>query len=135
MVAAQSRRRSVRCAAGREELQVVAHIASSTYDGALRTSGTDGVTTRPFFTTEEEDTFFRSVPLPLDFSLVEALRKTSWLADRAFGVVTTRLGLALRVKTTDFEEVVKLVQPENRTKFLGELSDVSRLQLSGVPML
>ena len=45
--------------AGREELPVVAQIASSTYDGALRASGTDGVMTRPFYTTEEEK------PLPL----------------------------------------------------------------------
>ena len=38
------------------------------------------------------------MPLPLDFSLEGALRKTSWLAERAFGVVTTRVGLAVRVK-------------------------------------
>ena len=121
--------------AGREELQVVAQIASSTYDRALRASGTDGVMTRPFNTTEEEKTHFQSVPLPLDFSLEGALRKTSWLAERAFGVVTTRLGLSVRLITTDFEEVVKLVQPENYTKFLGEMWDVSGLPLSWVPML
>ena len=74
--------------AGREELQVAAQVASSSCEGALRASGTDGVTTLPFYTTVEEKTLFRSV----DFSLDEALRKTSWLADRAFGVVTTRLG-------------------------------------------
>ena len=39
--------------AGREKFQVVAQIASSSYDGALRASGTDGVMTRSFFTTEE----------------------------------------------------------------------------------
>ena len=38
---------------GREELQVVARIASSTYDGPLRASGTDGAVTRPVYTTEE----------------------------------------------------------------------------------
>ena len=37
----------------REELRVVAQIASPTYDG-LRANGTDGVMTRPFCTTEEE---------------------------------------------------------------------------------
>ena len=77
--------------------------------------------TRPFYTTEEEKSHFRSVPQPLDFSLGGALRKTPWIAERAFGVVTSRLGLAVRVKT-DSEEVVRLVQPENYTKFLGELS-------------
>ena len=41
-----------------------------------------------------------------------------------------RLALAVRVKTTDFEEVVKLVQPENNTKFVGVLWDVSGLPLS-----
>ena len=40
---------------------------------------------------------------------------TAWLADRAFGVVTTRLGLAVRVIAADFEEIVKLVQPESTT--------------------
>ena len=73
------------------------------------------------------------MPLPLGFSLDGALRKTAWLAERAFGVVTTRLGLAVRVRTTDFEEVVRLVQPENYTKFLGELRDVSGLPLSWGP--
>ena len=57
--------------------------------------------------------WFRSVLLLLDFSLEGALRKTAWLADRAFGVVTTRSGLAVRAIEADFEEVVKLVQPEN----------------------
>ena len=47
--------------AGREELQVVAQIASSTHDGALRASGTDGVI--------KKKKHFRSVPLLLDFSL------------------------------------------------------------------
>ena len=70
------------------------------------------------------------MPLPL---LDGALRKTSWLADRAFGVVTTRLGLAVRVATPDLEEVVRLVQPENYNKFLGELWDVSGLPPSWGP--
>ena len=118
---------------GREELQVAAQIASSTYDGALRASGTGEVITRPFYTTEEEETLFRSVLFLLDFSLEGALRKTSWLADRAFGVVTTRLGLAVRGKTTDFEEVVKLAQPESYNKSLRELRGVSGLPFSRGP--
>ena len=110
----------------------MAQVASSSYEGALRASGTDGVMTRPFYTREEEKTLFRSVLLPLDFSLDGALRKTSWLADRVFGVVTARFGLAVRVKTPDFEEVVRLVQPDYN-KFLGELWDVSGLPLSWGP--
>ena len=55
-----------------------------------------------------------------------SLAETSWLAERAFGVVTTRLGLAVRVKTTDFEDVVKLVQPENYTKFLIKRTAVQK---------
>ena len=118
--------------AGREELEVVAQIASATYDGALRASGTDGVMTRPFYTTEEDKTNFRSAPQPMDFSLEGALQ-TSWIAESGFGVVTIRLGLAVKGKTTDFEEVVKLVQPESHTKFLGELWDVSGLPFSWGP--
>ena len=47
--------------------------------------------------------------------------------------MTTRLGLAVRVRTADFEEVMRLVQPENYAKFLGELLDVSGLPLSWGP--
>ena len=89
--------------------------------------------TRPFCTTEEEKLLFRSVPLPLDLSLDGALRKTAWLADRAYGVVTTRMGLAVRVLAADFEEIIKLVQPDTCSKFLGELWDVSGLPLSSSP--
>ena len=117
--------------AGREELQVVAQIASSTCDGALRASGTDG-RDDPAIVHERGGKNPLQVPLPLDFSMEGALRKTSWLADRAFGVVTTRLGLVVRVKATDFEEVAELAQPENY-KFLGELWDVSGLTLSWGP--
>ena len=101
--------------AGREELQVVAQIASSTFDRALRASGTDGVMTRPFYTTEEGKTTSAPCRYLWIFSLDGSLWKTSWLADRAFGVVTRCLGLAVRVKKTDFEEVVRLVQPETYT--------------------
>ena len=87
--------------------------------------------TRFFYTTEEEKTLFRSTPLRLDFSLEGALRKTSWLTDRAFGVVTTRLGLAVRVRTPHIEQVVKLVQSHNM--FLGKLWDVSGLPPSWRP--
>ena len=83
MVAAQSRCGSVRCApSDAQELQVVAQIASSTYDGACKWKG-------------RRD----------DPTILHDRRRKN--------VVTTRLGLAVRVKTTDFEEVVKLVQPEN----------------------
>ena len=62
--------------------------------------------TRPFCTTEEEKTLFRSAQ-PLDFSLEGAYGNTAWLADRAFGVVTTRLWTSCE-SAADFEEVVKL---------------------------
>ena len=57
----------------------------------------------------------------------------AWLADRASGVVSTRLGHAVRVIAADFEEVVKLVQPENYNEFVGELRDVSGLPLAWSP--
>ena len=46
--------------AGREELPVVAQIAISSYEGALGASGTVGVMTRLFYTTEEEKTLILS---------------------------------------------------------------------------
>ena len=115
--------------AGREELRVVAQIASSIYDGALCASGTDGVMSRPFYTKEEENT-----SAPCRYLWIshwkEPFEKRPGMQIVLFGVVTTRLGLAVRVKSTNFEEVVKLVWPENYTKFLGELWDVSGLPLS-----
>ena len=116
--------------AGREEPQVVAQVTSSSYENVLRASGEDGVMTRLFYTTEVEQTLFRSVPLPVDFSFERALRMAAWFADRACGVVTTRIGLVVRVFTADFEEIVKLAQPENNIKFLGEVWNVSGLPLS-----
>ena len=52
------------------------------------------------------------VPLPLDFSVDVALREAAWLADGAYSVITTRMGLAVRVLAADLEEIRKLVQPE-----------------------
>ena len=92
--------------AGREELQVVAQVTSLTrrddpcspHDRRRKHS---------------------SVPLPLDFSLDAALRKAARLADRAYGVVTASMELAVRVLAADFEEITKLVQPDNCSKFQG----------------
>ena len=133
--AASARRAPSDAHCGTRRIASCGKIASSSYEGALRASGTDGVMTRPFCTTEEGKTLFRSVPILLDFSMDGALRKTSWVAARAFGVVTTLLGLAVRVKTPDFEEIASLVQPEKYNKFLGEMWDVSGLPLSWDPML
>ena len=57
---------------GREELQVVAQVVSSTYDRALRASGTDGVMTRPFYTTAcvcNQDSRFRRAGCGVFFSI------------------------------------------------------------------
>ena len=59
-----------------------------------------------------------------------ALRKD----DRAYGVVTTRMELAVRVLPADFKEITKLVQPDNHSKFLEGLCEVSGLPLSGGPI-
>ena len=89
--------------AGREELQVVAQIASSSR----------GSSAREWKRRRDDPSFLH------------------WQI--ALGVVTTRLGPAVRVKIPDFEKVARLVQPENYNKFLGELWDVSGLPLSWGP--
>ena len=116
--------------AEREELQVVAQVTSFTCENALRA---DRVMTRPFFVIKEEETLFRSVLLPLQFSLDRALRQATWLADRACGVVTSRMGLAVKSTRSRLRGDNKLVQPENNSKFLGELKVASGLPLSWVP--
>ena len=88
--------------AGREELQVVAQIASSSYDGALRASGTDGVMTLPS-TRQRRKTPSSAPCLYLWISSLEGA------LDRAFGAVTTRLGLAVRVKKQQTSRVVGCV--------------------------
>ena len=70
-------------------------------------------------------TLFRSVPLLLELSLDGVFRKAAWLAHHAYGVVTTRMELALRV---DFEEIVELVQPENYSKILGRVWIAAHLE-------
>ena len=80
-----------------------------------------------FLHNREGKTLFGSVRLPLDFSLDGALRKTAWLADRAYRVVSIRMGLAVRVLAADFEEIIKQMRPDNYCKFLVDLWDVSGL--------
>ena len=75
--------------------RLVAQAASSTYETALRASVVDGVVTC-LSSQQRRKTLFRSVPLPLVFSLDGALRQTAWLADRAYGAVTTRMVLSVR---------------------------------------
>ena len=76
-------------------------MTSLSYDNVLRASGVDGVMARPFYSTA----LFRSVPLLLEFSWDGASRKAAWLADRAYGVVATRMGMTVRVLAADFEDL------------------------------
>ena len=96
--------------------------------GARRVSETDGVVTRPFYTTEE-----KSVPW---FYLwishwKKPCEKTSWLGRSCFWCGDDAHGASCKSKNNRLRwKVVKLVQPENYNKFLGELRNVSGLPLS-----
>ena len=67
------------------------------------------------------------VVLPTGTNLSDALQKTKLLGERAFGLVETRRGLVIRVKPQDFDEVLKLVRPDDHESLAGKLYEVSGL--------
>eukprot|EP00973_Karenia_brevis_P004306 590178-Karenia_brevis.AAC.1 len=86
----------------------------------LRKSGLQGMFTRPFYEKQEDNVEFRNVPLPLSHDLDSAQRVAVGLGDRAFGVLPKGKGYAVRVRTQNYEEVVKQYHSEtDAVRFLG----------------
>ena len=118
-----------RSAGSEDQIQLVAMIKESLVDQVLRASSRDGVFTRTFFESDEDRAMYRVIPLEEGTTLQAAQSKAAWLGDASFGVVTTRRGLAIRVKAGDFERVVKQVRPDDSHKLLG-----SKWEVSGLPL-
>ena len=102
-----------RVAGATEQLQVVVFLAASSLTLALRASGTDGVFVRPFFENDHDKFVYRSVPLSREAFLDTAIRQESFIGESAFGVVPFGQGYGIRVKSKNFEQVLRQVQPDN----------------------
>ena len=122
-------RQPTRVAGATEQMQAVAFLPASSWISALRASGTDGVFVRPFFENDQDKLVYRSVPLPRENSLDAAIRQAAFIGEGAFGVVPFGQGYGVRVKSENFEEVLRQVQPENADSFLGK-----RWEISGLPL-
>ena len=81
----------------------------------------------PFLPGENAREEFKVVLLPTDTSFSDALQRTKLLGERAFGLVETRRGLAIRVKRQDFDEGLKLVRPDDHESLAVKLYEVSGL--------
>ena len=120
-------RRPTRMVGDTERLQLVAAISKSQIDAGLRKSGTDGVFVRRFFEEHESRDEFRIVPLRPDTTLKDALAKASGLGEKAWGIIVTKRGLAIRVLPKDFEEVIRSVRPQDHEHFTGQTYEISGL--------
>ncbi len=118
-----------RIAGHEDQLQMIAMVPKLSLDSVLKAGGADGVFTRSFFTSDEERAKFKIVPLEDGTTLDMAQGKAHWLGEIAFGIVTTRRGLAIRVKAGDYEQAVRRLHPEDTDRFLG-----SRWAVSGLPL-
>ena len=79
---------------------------------ALRASGLDGVFVRPFIENDQDRLLYRAAPFALDISLAAAVRQANFFGEKAFGVVPFARGLGVRVKSSDYIEILNQIQPE-----------------------
>ena len=92
-----------RPAGATDSLQSIVYLPASSLITALRSSGLDGVFVRPFIESDQDRMIYRAAPLPLDMSLVSAVRQAAFFGDKAYGVVPFAHGFGIRVKTADYQ--------------------------------
>eukprot|EP00973_Karenia_brevis_P091933 12409908-Karenia_brevis.AAC.1 len=62
---------------------------------------------------------YKVVPVPGDVKLAEAMAKAAWLQDN-YGVISLRNGFAIRLLSADYPEVIKMVRPDDHSKYVGK---------------
>ena len=78
---------------------------------AFRASGLDGVFVRPFIENDQDRLLYRAAPFTLDISSAAAVRQANFFGEKAFGVVTFARGFGVRVKSSDYQEILIQIQP------------------------
>lgn len=113
------------------QTQMVALVDEGSWEKVQRACGKDGVVVREFLDAATSKYSFKVVPLPKEqVSLESARRSGATFGDKVWGAVPMRIGVGLRVRPENFEEVLRAVQGEDAVKFLGR-----RFRVKGVPLL
>ena len=103
------------CLAGaKDDLQVVVFVPCSARIQILRASGVDGHFVRQFIETDQDRLIYRAVPMPVDAALPTCVGQAQLFGERAVGVVPYGCAFGIQMKSFDFEEILSLLQPEQR---------------------
>ena len=109
-------------------MQLTFRIAMKDMEKVLRTSGTDAFFIRPFFEHNEEVEHYKVVPFPEGTDLNGALSQAARIAQHC-GVVKTRRGYGIRISAEHFEDLVRIIYPEDLAGPIGATYEVSGLPL------
>ena len=111
---------------------MIATVPSSEWELVMKASGQDGVFARPFF--EDRAKYgYRHVPLAPATNLAEAARQHAFLASGGMGIVQSARGLCIRVKSADFDQTIRVLRPEDFTRYVGNVYHVSGIPLGAGP--
>ena len=100
-----------------EWLEALMTVRNSKVDYVLRCSGTGGVFVKPFMTVDTDPQIARKVCwLEEGAKLSDAISRAGRYGDRAFGVVSGRQGLGIRVDVASFAEMARKLLPEDKAK-------------------
>ena len=114
---------------GTAGLQVLVYVAQASSAALLRASGADHVYTREFYESDADRAKFRIVPCQENSSAKAAREQASHMGDEAFGVVRTKRGFGIRVRSENYEAVMMRLRPDDAQQFLGD-----RWEISGLPV-
>lgn len=108
-------------------LSVVVAVPADCVNAVLKASGELGVLSRPFWDTEVQPESFGKVVLDLKHDREAALRISGTVEKKAWGIVSTRKGWAIRVLAADQTALQEQLNPAFET---GNMYSVSGLPLS-----
>ncbi len=114
---------------GAAGLQVLVYVSQASSSILLRASEEDYVFTREFCENDADRAKYRVVPCQDGSSLKAAREQAAHMGEEAFGVVQTRRGYGIRVRSEQYENVMMRLRPDDAQKFLGD-----RWEISGLPV-
>ena len=88
-----------------DKIEALGWIPATEAQKSLRGSGFDGVQVRPFVDTDADRSRFKVIVLEGEDRL-EVFATAKYLGERAFGIVHTRRGWAIRVLSTEYPALV-----------------------------
>ena len=107
-----------------EKIEALGWLPVNEFQRALQGSGVDGMNVRPFNETDADRMRFRVIVME-GKTRQEVQAAADYLGDKAFGIVHTRRGWAIRVTNNDYSALVHQVNPEEAGKLTAQYFEVS----------